>query len=306
MIETYIAELLYKFDTVILPGFGAFILKSIPAKVQIVENKISPPVKIITFNPSIINNDGILANYLSDKNRISFIEANHQILSFVNEINKTLIEKKEIIFPKIGRFSLSSINAEKAFHPDTSVNYNPDTCLLNEIIAKPIIRDEVKIKLQQQFSKGTNTPKKQINFLKVALWILLFIFLTGASIIYLQVYKTSEKKSGLSIALKEKNTIIKFSKLPISKDTSEQSNIVLTTSTGDKYYIISGSFKIKENAEKFANVLKKKEYNPEVIYISEEALYAVSYYSFKSKEEALKQLSKINLYENKDAWILNY
>ena len=24
MIETYIAELLYKFDTVILPGFGAF------------------------------------------------------------------------------------------------------------------------------------------------------------------------------------------------------------------------------------------------------------------------------------------
>lgn len=306
MIETYIAELLYKFDTVILPGFGAFILKSIPATIHAVENKITPSVKIVTFNPAINHNDGILANYLSEKKRISFIEANHQILSFVNEINKTLIEKKEIIFPKIGRFSLSSINADKVFHPDSSVNYNPDTCLLNELIAKPIIREEVKIKLQQQFSKETNTPKERISFFKVVLWILLFILLTGATIIYLQVYKTNEKKRGQSIALKDKNAIIKFSKLPIPKDTSDHSNIILKNSTGVKFYIISGSFKIKENAENFAKILKKKEYNPEVIYIPEEGLYAVSYYSFKSKEEALNQLSKINLHENKDAWILNY
>ncbi|NTW31477.1 MAG: hypothetical protein HGB12_02435, partial [Bacteroidetes bacterium] len=65
-------------------------------------------------------------------------------------------------------------------------------------------------------------------------------------------------------------------------------------------------FRIKENAGKFAETLRQKNYNSEIIYMPDKGLYAVSYDSYSTKDEAKQALLNIAATENKDAWILKY
>lgn len=71
--EEYIHELLKENETVIIPGFGAFITKYQPAKIT--ENEIIPPSTEIEFNPQIRNNDGLLVGFIAAKEKISHFDA---------------------------------------------------------------------------------------------------------------------------------------------------------------------------------------------------------------------------------------
>jgi nucleoid DNA-binding protein len=65
----YIYDLLLENDTVIIPGFGAFISTYKPAIIG--ENEIKPPSKEISFTRQIRNNDGILVTAIARKAKIS-------------------------------------------------------------------------------------------------------------------------------------------------------------------------------------------------------------------------------------------
>ena len=326
MFEQYISELLFKYDSIILPGFGAFVLQYIPASIQPIENKLSPPTKIISFDATQNLNDGILANHISEKKRISFIEANSEILVFVNEINKKLSEYKPVILQKIGSFTKST-NNKISFTPDTSVNYNMESFGMAEIVSAPIIRDDIKERLQKQFSENKRTAKQKKGFSKVAILIAIIVVVLCGSIGTLiiikpafihefSLFKSSEKNK--KIISKEKYIIQKDSNkngnktaVNIAKtDTPAVKEILSETKstenkTGEKYfYIISATFRVKENAEKYAATLKEKNYAPQLIFLEDKKLYAVSYNSYSAQSEAKQALSKINSSENPSAWIL--
>jgi nucleoid DNA-binding protein/cell division septation protein DedD len=68
-LSTYIYSLLLENETVIIPGFGAFVSTYNPA--VILENEIKPPSKEISFNQQIKNNDGMLAEIIARRAKIS-------------------------------------------------------------------------------------------------------------------------------------------------------------------------------------------------------------------------------------------
>ena len=71
-IEPYIAQLLYRYQCVTVPGFGAFLTEIQSAKWIESTNSFSPPKKRISFNSNLKNNDGLLANHIAQAEKTSY------------------------------------------------------------------------------------------------------------------------------------------------------------------------------------------------------------------------------------------
>jgi nucleoid DNA-binding protein/nucleoside diphosphate kinase len=328
MIEQYISDLLYRYESVILPGFGAFILKYTPASIN-PDNNITHPSKHIVFDPYSQNNDGILANYISEKERISFFDACNKIRAFTEEIKKSLSEKKLIVLKEIGIFANAADNSIY-FSPDISVDYNLDTYGMGEVMNPPIARNDKKIKLDDQYSAITPTLKGKRYLSNVSIWIVCIAVFLGILVtlmiikpdfishnIISHIYRSKENKTITEIHKqnKKENLSIIKEKAILSDSIKEQDtvskiankttvNINEQTAT-EKYYIISASFRIKENAINYAQTLKQKSYNSDVIFLEDRGLYVVSYNAYSSEADAEQALTKIK-FENSVAWILKH
>ena len=63
-ISQLISTLLYRYECVVVPGFGAFLSQRISAKIDPQSHAFYPPKKRLSFNEQLQSNDGILANYV--------------------------------------------------------------------------------------------------------------------------------------------------------------------------------------------------------------------------------------------------
>ena len=101
-INTYIHELLLDHETVIIPGFGAFISNYKPAQILAEKDKIIPPSKELIFNPKIRNNDGILVGFVAEKEGISHFDALKKIEKERENFLYKLDKGEKITFNNIG------------------------------------------------------------------------------------------------------------------------------------------------------------------------------------------------------------
>ena len=106
-----ISHLLHSNDCVILPNFGAFVLKSKSAYIE--ENEFFPPSKYVSFNSMLKDNDGLLAKFISEERKISYKKSLKLISDEVKVLNKKLSE--DLIFDTeyLGIFELKCKNAKK-------------------------------------------------------------------------------------------------------------------------------------------------------------------------------------------------
>ena len=75
ILELYIRDLLFKYECVTVPGFGAFLTRSYGFEVNTISGEFIPSRKEITFNSLLTSNDGVLANYFAKKQKISYESA---------------------------------------------------------------------------------------------------------------------------------------------------------------------------------------------------------------------------------------
>lgn len=101
-ISQHIELLLRRHDCVILPTIGAFIASYKAAHINEEWGIVTPPKREIYFNASINNNDGLLANSIARKNRISFEVANQQLLQEIEKIRTQLEREKEYSIGRLG------------------------------------------------------------------------------------------------------------------------------------------------------------------------------------------------------------
>ena len=328
MLVQYISDLLYKFDTVILPGFGAFVLQYKPAFLDTDTNLLAPPSKIVSFDPSIKNNDGILANYISEKEKISFFDACSKILTFVEDTNKKLESGNSLTMKSIGEFSKTADNT-LLFTADTSINYYLEVFGMGNIAASPLGKTNVSTTPQQSDAAITIPVQKKRHFLKAAIWTLSILIILGGSGVALFILKPeliqnlkisellnlSDKKGTSEIKITPKVQDTTEVQKPVSipdtsaVDTTSQNNTMLdsqaTQGSTESYHIISASFRIKANADNYVQTLTQKGYDSKVFFVPEKGLYMVSYNSYASEALANEALLKIQSTENANAWVLN-
>jgi len=290
-----IVELLHNNDCVILPGFGAFVLKKKSA--SIIQNKFIPPSKNVSFNSMLKENDGLLVKYISETRKTSYKKALNLVEKEVEAFNKKLTRDLLVEIESIGIFELKDENSLN-FNPDLSINFDSSSFGLQSFLKDPLLKN---IKTES---------KKEISFVSNYLLRNAAIFISVMGLSYLGYfnytnYIDTEKLNNIAVA---QNQILKkvqaatfdLGELPaislnVSAPVIKQSSIYFS--------VIAGSFRSKNNAQKHLNSLISLGYKASYTTINPKGLFRVAYARLKTRKEASSLISKIKG-SGQDAWLL--
>ena len=318
LIKQYIKELLYIHECVTIPSFGAFLTQSTRAFVNYEVGNFEPPKKIIGFNILLKNNDGVLANHLAEKEKISYEKALKKIEKEVI-IWKQRLNTQNLFFPGIGEMKLT-YDKKIEFFPSRQINFDSNSYGLKPFQRNPIkkiipVSDNKNLFHMDNQTKDdlmfTPEEKKSQNpLLRYAAIAILTIALLGTSYYYGDKYMTEEKIEATKIAQKKiKDNVLNatfdlgtISKIELNFDA--ENNYIQPVAEYNFYSIIAGSFRSMSNAEKKLSTLIAEGYNAEYSKSSPEGLYRVAYGRFESKKEALKLLNFIRYTLEEEAWYL--
>lgn len=137
-ISDHIEYLLTQHDCVIVPELGAFIARYRSAVFSSDKQSVSPPVRLIGFNPELIHNDGLLAGSLSRVKNISFEEACLLIGQEVDEIKRQLTAASEkIVLGALGTLSLNP-EGHLLFDPKEEIPFLTDSFGMEPVEILPL------------------------------------------------------------------------------------------------------------------------------------------------------------------------
>ncbi|MDR3309371.1 MAG: hypothetical protein LBS80_05405, partial [Tannerella sp.] len=100
----HIERLLFQHDCVIIPEFGGFVLQTVPAVYMDSEHSFTPARKEIVFNPTLVHNDGLLAEAYMQDNSADFDKAQSQLRKDVTTMKEHLNDDAEFQMGAIGVF----------------------------------------------------------------------------------------------------------------------------------------------------------------------------------------------------------
>lgn len=124
-ITAYIKELLYTNECVIVPNLGGFVTNYKPAQLSPDGRFIYPPAKNIGFNAKLKLNDGLLVNFISQKENISYEQAKKKIDEFVSNVFLKLDSGQTCNLDEIGTLVFDK-EYKLIFTPSNTTNYNID------------------------------------------------------------------------------------------------------------------------------------------------------------------------------------
>jgi hypothetical protein len=302
-LANYISDLLYRYECVIVPGFGGFVTNIKSAKIDAEKQILQPPYKQITFNSHLKNNDGLLANYIATVDKIKY-ECALNFIKFEIETWMAQLQYEDLYLTPIGSFTLTNNNL--IFEPQEKINYLPSSFGLTSIIA-PEIKREAYIRQVQKIEKKapifiSETSKKAPNYLKYAA-----IFVIGLSVIGLggKFYNDYQNRQMILVDTQEQNELeqkIENATFVIGK-TLPTLNLNLKA-TKKSFHVIAGAFRFPENAVRKTEELQSEGYESRILGVNKWNLSVVSYGSYSTREEAEENLSDIKNTVAKDAWLL--
>ena len=78
-ISQHISDLLYRYECVIVPNFGAFITQTESARVHETTNAFYPPRKVVSFNEQLRKSDGLLVNHIATTEHSNYYAASSKV-----------------------------------------------------------------------------------------------------------------------------------------------------------------------------------------------------------------------------------
>lgn len=305
IIEKHISALLYRYQCVTVPGFGAFITETVSARYNETSNTFAPPKKTILFNSLLQQNDGLLANHIALEEQISFNEAVVLIQDQISLWKEELSNKKVVYLKNIGELSLNS-EQKIQFEPVGSTNYLTSSFGLTAVMATALTREQqTETKVIELATATKNKPRLQ--WVRYAAAVVAAVGLYSSVSTY-QEYEVYQQKK-LAVEKDVQNQIEQ--KLQQATFVIEAPKVikekiaVITTKTEQKpFHIVAGAFKTEAKAQILTNELKAKGYvNAKYLTTSKHNMRPVVYNSYATQEEAQADLRQIHEKVNKDAWI---
>ena len=290
-----IYDLLYNNDCVIVPEFGAFVLKSHSAYIK--DDTFYPPRKVISFNVMLDENDGLLVKHLSTSRNISYKKALKTINDETQSLKNELSADKKIKIDPLGYIELSS-EGNLVFYPKESINFESNSFGLTSFSKQPILKS---VKKDASFkTASTTTP--------VLRYAAIFIALIGFSYFgYFNYsnYLDNERIKNIAIAQDQILQNVQAATFNIGELPTISLKVTAPIENTNKIYfsVIAGSFRSKVNAEKHLNNLISKGFKASYTAINPRGLFRVAYARLDSRKKAYSLIAEIK--ENgEDAWLL--
>lgn len=320
-LQEAIQELLYRYDLIIIPDFGAIIGRRKSARYNEKTHLFSPPYKDVSFNSGLKENDGLLVNYIAGKFDISHNEAMEKIRSQVAKWKAELKENKRLVLENIGIFS--SVNDKIIFQALLNKNFLPASYGLTSFIKTKSPQTNITMenenkateqKIDDFLNKSQNKNKKN-EYLKYAAVVVIGLALLGGGLYFYNHSKTPDSFQKASFVVEKDLPEVKVTdtatlengtetavetESPATTQTEETTTETGTTAsvtqndntelTQYKYQIVVGGFKYKNNAEKKVNELQEKGYNAQIIGKNSKGLYIVAVDGGDDLNELTKKL----------------
>lgn len=307
IIELYISELLYRYQCVIVPNFGAFVAETISAQIN-ENNTFSPPKKVVTFNVVIKNNDGLLANYIASSEGISYELAIRKIETQVNNWISDIDSNKSISFPKIGTIITTGADKNWFFSPENSTNFLTSSFGFSQVVSPNITREVLKqeVEILEDKAPIIFTPERKKNNYAVLKYAAVFAILGTVGLFgYKQYYDQQVETQTLLV---QKNVQEKVQQhLQQATFFIEAPSVAVELPVAEEkmsYHLIASAFRSEENAKRAMQLLTEQGYKAHILAQNKHGLFPVTYGSYRTIEEAEMQKLKLHNEGNKEAWLL--
>ena len=308
-IETYISDLLYRYDCVTIPEFGAFLTKRVSAKIDESNHTFFPPKKVISFNEQLQHNDGLLASYIADSEKIPYEVAVQKISKQVKSIKSFLSEGETLSFSNIGDLVLNN-DGKIVFEPSQNSNYLTEAFGLTEFKSSNVNREVYKQQVESledvipiSITPESRASSKTRPYLKYAAVALIALTVGGfaASSFYNNQIEAhnqiaqEQANEQLDVKVQEATFVIENPLPAATLKVDKQQG---------KYHIIAGAFRIEENSDKKVEQLQELGFKARRIGVNKYGLHEVVYSSYENSNDALAALRDIRQNYNKEAWLL--
>lgn len=287
-ISQYIKELLLLNDCVIIPEFGGFVANYKPATIE--NNQFFPPTKEIAFNNKLISNDGLLINYISEAEGLDYFNAKQKLDSFVEETMLNLERNRNVYFDGVGYLHYDS-RENLQFEPQLKQNLLVESYgLQNFSYEKLYQRQMPKPAIKVEYREPVPVIFQQRKLKKLAIAIPLLIAMA-----LIPMKKNNEYLSKSDMGMWEtlmQSTPAAPIQTPELNSTENSINATASETEQLKYFIIGGSFKSEENADKYIQQLKEQGYNGQNLGVFK-GLNRVAMKGFSTMDEAQKELNSL-------------
>ena len=282
----YIKELLLLNDCVIIPGFGGFVTNYKSAAIQ--SSQFTPPSKAVSFNKKLKFNDGLLINHIVEKEGDNYLTVSKKVDLLVQELNYRLTDGETIHVDGIGDL-LYDENEHLVFNPIIRENLNLDAYGLKSfsfdtLYAKNLVRS--RISQENRDAVQVLFQKRTLKKVLVAIPILIALALFP-----IKENKENLQKSDLS-SLTEMMTTRETVKeiTPIVRPVEEAA--IEEQVQDHRYFIIGGSFRDENNAERFVKQKTNEGFDARNIGFIK-GLHYIALDSFETFSEAKSAQMKI-------------
>nr|WP_299071394.1 SPOR domain-containing protein [uncultured Allomuricauda sp.] len=310
-IDSYIEELLYDYNCVVVPGFGAFLAHGKSAELDATTNTLVPPTKTVSFNAQLSKNDGLLVSHIAKVKHLGYEELLQEVENEGELWNKKLNQGESIELYGVGKLWLNE-GQKIQFQPENKINYLTSSFGLSAFTATPIQREVLKEEVEELEEKipFIITPEKREEasfrpWLKYAAVLLISLSLgvtsynTYTDFQQKQIAAQQDAQQEISRHIQEATF---FESAPLELPSI---NIKVNKKQLGKHHVIAGAFRIEKNAEKKVRLLKEKGYNAFYLGANKFGLHQVAYDSFENPKEALSYLREIKRTVSSDAWMLS-
>lgn len=319
-LSTYISELLYLHECVIISGFGAFITNYKSAKIDNERNIISPPKSDLLFNTNLKYNDGLLVNHIARRENISLDQAESEINFFAKDLKFRLSKGEKVALHTIGVFYYDK-KFNLHFEPINESNYFIDSYGFFDIKLSAGLKGNY-IDTSQTIHMD-QSDKRRIILRAAAVTIPVLIAVTAiqlrsryfsnndvnfSSLNPVENIVEQESKDAKSIPLdtaKVEKVVDEMTKPQNALFYSEESpkEEIKPVAKGN-YYLIAGSFNDTKHAELLQSKLIEEGYKNSEVLSTNNGKYRVSFDVYDDKFKALQELTRIRKEKNdKSVWL---
>jgi nucleoid DNA-binding protein len=277
---------LFGHDCVIVPGFGGFIGNYTPARIDKSTSTFYPPVKQISFNRNLNNNDGLLIGKISGSSGLNYSDTRNLVEQFVEDITRKLAKAEKVVFDHIGSF-INNHEGNIQFEPDRESNYHLNAYGLASFQFMPLEGYDVRKRIVRHIEKEsvTHFPVRKYLWRAAVIIPLLGVLITVP--LTTNLFKTKVQTTNLnplaSVEFDNNKSAIENKKsdagLPVvqpSTETSERMPVKTeesvvrqtepaATQPAEMFYIITGSFQSEDNANTLLKKLSDEGYSPELM-----------------------------------------
>lgn len=342
-VQNIINSIVKEHEFVVLPEFGAILGHQIPASFDSIKGKFSPASRKLSFNESLKQDDGFLANYISKTKSITHQEASIYLKKYVQTLKLEIQNIGSTEIKGVGVFQ-KNIEGKLLFEPDFYQSIKDDWYGFTDITAKLVnpanrgfVINSTVEEVKHVFGEEDNKVIA-INWYKWSAAAMIVGAFTYFSYFLVTNDGTLNKSNLNPIGFfnenfKKQPNNIDFSTREVLKSSKPEFSVNISTSVDStseilaptykreietetiaessvednnfKYYLIAGAFKGEKQALKLKDIMIQKGYNSCIVIPADEfsSKYKVAVKGFLSKEEANTHNSDLKKAIGEHGWV---